>query len=70
VLVDVLMLDEQIFYWEPFRVIEIRRQRFRGYELIAEYAGATPNARFPELRPGLKFVIPVEQVYQFDKKSL
>ena len=62
ILVKVLMVDDQIRMFEIFRVTDIRRQRFGGYELIAEYTGPTPNARFPELRPGIKFVIPIEQV--------
>lgn len=62
ILVKVLIVDDQIRMFENFRVTEIRRQRFGGYELIAEYTGPTPNARFPELRPGIKFVIPIEQV--------
>lgn len=70
ILVDVLMVDDQIWMLNSFRIIDIRRRRFGGYELIAEFAGLKSDARFPELRPGIKFVIPIEQVYQFDKKSL
>lgn len=63
-IVEVRMMDSPIPMLESFRVSDIRRQRFGGYELIAEYAGSTPNPRFPELRPGLRFVIPLEQVHQ------
>ncbi len=67
--IDVVMVNDQIQMLERFQVIDIRRHRFGGHELIAEYAGSTPNDRFPELRPGLKFVIPIEQVYNFGQKS-
>ena len=63
--VDVLMIDDQLRIWEPFRITDIRRQRFGNYELIAEYSGKFPNLRFPDLRPGVKFVVPIEQVYNF-----
>ncbi len=67
--VDVLMIDDQLKIWEPFRVTDIRRQRFGNYELIAEYSGKLPNLRFPELRPGVKFVVPIDQVYNFESVS-
>ncbi|MFM9961153.1 MAG: hypothetical protein ACKV2Q_07995 [Planctomycetaceae bacterium] len=62
-LVEVRMLDAPIPMLESFRVSDIRRHRFGGYELIAEYAGSTPSPHFPELRPGLKFIIPLHQVH-------
>lgn len=62
--VKVLIVNDQIRIFENFRVTDIRRQRYGGYELIAEYTGPNPNARFPELRPGIKFVFPIEQVFQ------
>ncbi len=60
--VKVLIVNDRIRMFENFRVTDIRRQRYGGYELIAEYTGPNPNARFPELRPGIKFVFPIEQV--------
>ncbi len=62
--VKVLIVNDQIRMFENFRVTDIRRQRYGGYELVAEYTGPNPNARFPELRPGIKFVFPIEQVSQ------
>ncbi len=62
--VKVLVVNDQIRMYEIFRFTDIRRQRYGGYEVVAEYTGPNPNARFPELRPGIKFVVPIEQVFQ------
>ena len=62
--VKVLVVNDQIRMYEIFRVTDIRRQRYGGYELIAEYTGPNPNARFPELGPGIKYVFPIELVFQ------
>ncbi len=66
--VKVLIVNDQIRIFENFRVTDIRRPRYGGYELVAEYTGPNPNARFPELRPGIKFVFPIEQVFQLQSQ--
>lgn len=68
VLVDVLMVDDQLRMLQRFRVSELRRERFGDYELIVEVPDPRPNPRFPELRPGIKFTVPIEQVFKFSTR--
>jgi hypothetical protein len=66
--VQVLVVNDQIRMHETFRVTDIRRQRYGGYELVAEYTGPHPNACLPELRPGIKYVFPIEQVVDWHRE--
>jgi hypothetical protein len=69
VLLQVLMADGPLPISETFRVTDIRRQPYGGYELIVEYAGSNPNLLFPELHPGIKYAVPIEQVVNFHNAS-
>jgi hypothetical protein len=46
----------------PVHVDEVRYRRFGGQELIGEYAGDEFFPGFPELRRGVRYIIPMENV--------
>jgi len=46
----------------PVRVYEVRYRRVGGHELIGEYTGDASFPGFPELRRGVRYIIPIENV--------
>jgi hypothetical protein len=52
---------------EKFQLLELRLQRYGELEIIGEYYGQDYSNSLPELRSGIRYVIPLEQVIDINQ---
>ena len=60
--VELQLCDSDIPMTAPFRVLEVRRRRYGGYQLVVEYVGKEHFPGFPELHAGIQYVVPLDHV--------
>lgn len=60
--VEIQLCDPDIPMTAPFHVRQVRHSRYGGYELVVEYTGTDHFPGFPELHPGIQYIVPLEHV--------
>jgi hypothetical protein len=50
---------------EKFRMLEIRKQQYGQFEIVAEYHGQDYSGTLPELRGGIRYIVPLDKVLDF-----